>query len=160
MDIKVAPFACYTDNLNFYRLCANIAAALTILVGMLFLVLEIFSIQGIAMGWVILGASLGTLALLIGRRFFPRFCAACLLAKFHFSNAYLATKGLDVSPWFTLISSTFFVMGYVEAVQSVRIKKGLASFWLAAPHTLPTLTIVSIGILLAMISSGFVYRFA
>lgn len=158
MDMKSSALARYTDNLNFYRLCANIAAGLTIIVGAILLILKIYSVHGIALGWVMLAASVGTTLLLIGRCFFPRSCAVGLLAKFHISNAYLALCGMDVDPWFTLISSTFFVMGCVEAIQSARVKKGQNAFWLAAPQALPTLFIVLIGTFLAMISSGYLYR--
>ena len=158
MDVKETASARYTDNLNLYRLCANCAAILTIVVGTGFLLLDIVTVHGIAMQWVMLGAAVGTTILLIGRRYFPRFCSACLLAKFHFSNAYFAWKGLDISPWFTLINSTFFCMGYVESVQFMRIKKELNSFWLAQPRVLPTMIIILIGTLLAMISSGYIYK--
>lgn len=158
MDAKETALVRYTDNLNLYPLCANCAAILTIIVGSVLLLLHIVTLHGIAMQWVMLGAAVGTTILLIGRRYFPRFCSACLLAKFHFSNAYFAWKGLDISPWLTLISSTFFCMGCVESVQSIRIKKGLNSFWLALPRALPTMIIILIGTLLAMISSGYIYK--
>lgn len=158
MDMKSSASARYTDNLNFYRLCANISAALTIIVGILFLIFQKYSVQGIPLLWVMLAASLGTTLLLIGRCFFPRVCAAGLLAKFHISNAYLAWCGIAVSPWVTLISSTFFVMGCVESIQSARVKNGQNAFWLAAPQILPGLVIVLVGTFLAMISSGYLYR--
>ncbi|MCE0800650.1 hypothetical protein LVQ79_22085 [Buttiauxella sp. A2-C1_F] len=158
MDMKNIALASYTDNLNFYRLCANIAAALTIIIGVIYLIVQIYSFHGIALEWVMIAASFGTTVLLIGRYFFPRVCAVLLLAKFHFSNAYLALCGVEVNPWFTLISSTFFVMGCVESIQSARVKNGLNSFWLAAPQVRPTLCIVLTGTFLAMISSGFLYR--
>lgn len=158
MDVKENAPDRYTDNLNLYRLCANCAAILTIFVGSIFLLLHIVSFHSVALEWAILFAVLGTAILLIGRRYFPRFCSACLLAKFHFSNAYFSWKGFDVSPWFTLISSTFFCMGYVESVQSLRIKKGLNSFWLAQPRVLPPIIIILAGTLLALITSGYIYK--
>ena len=158
MDVKETAPARYTDNLNLYRLCANCAAILTIVVGTGFLLLHIVTLHGVAMEWVMVGAAVGTTILLIGRRYFPRFCSACLLAKFHFSNVYFAWKGLDVSPWPMLVSSIFFCMGYVESVQSLRIKKGLNSFWLAQPRVLPAIIIILAGTLLALITSGYIYN--
>jgi hypothetical protein len=153
---KTHSLATDKDIHAFYRVCANSAVFVTIIASIFVLIADV-KLHKVNMDLLIAGALPGTIALVILRFYFPRTGAFLLMLKFHISNAYVASMGYDINPWFTAINSSFFLMGYIETCHRDRVKKNLAGFWLSESGFLQIAFILTAGTLLTLVSSGYIF---
>lgn len=137
-----------SEHLLLYRLCSNIAVIIGVMGGAALLAVYSPNFQKYPLSWVIaIGLPL-TIILVIGKYHFPRICSFALLLKYQILGIYTSWLGFDAILFLSSICSVFYLMGYIESVQTFRLKNGCRSLWLGEAGVLQYALIIVIGIAL------------
>ncbi|ARD39313.1 polysaccharide biosynthesis protein [Edwardsiella ictaluri] len=149
----------WDEHLRFYQLCGVMAAASSVL--LTFMMVLMFPADFKGRAFMLAGSYLGpvTLLLLVGMLRFPRSCSWALFIGFNVFLLYLFLRGTAFNLLISFLFVLFFLFGAVAATQrGRRLHGGARPLWLARRGWLPVSVLILLALSVSSFSSGFVLR--